>query len=151
MMLSFAMACSSRGAPVSDCRPAPHVEKKEPITMTQGDGHARVPTTRLPLTESPNLERWESFNLSEFLKSQKKKLFFLSWQNKSKEWVEKDWLVSEDDPLDAGSEQHHAAQVCKSWTQENNLPALKHQSQRSDICDLVNKVWRGNQWGSCYI
>ena len=56
MMLSLAMACRSRGAPVSDWRPAPHVEKKEPITMTQGVGHARVPTTRFPLTESPNLQ-----------------------------------------------------------------------------------------------
>lgn len=25
--------------------------------MTQGDGQARVPTTRLPFTASPNLER----------------------------------------------------------------------------------------------
>lgn len=56
MMLSLAMACRSRGAPVSDWRPAPHVEKKEPITMTQGVGQARVPTTRFPLTESPNLQ-----------------------------------------------------------------------------------------------
>lgn len=55
MMLSLAMACRSRGAPVSDWRPAPHVEKKEPITMTQGLGQARVPTTSCPLTESPNL------------------------------------------------------------------------------------------------
>lgn len=55
MMLSLAMACSSRGAPVSDWRPAPHVEKKDPTTMTQGVGQARVPTTRFPLTESPNL------------------------------------------------------------------------------------------------
>ena len=56
MMLSLAMACRSRGAPVSDCRPAPHVEKNEPMTMTQGVGHARVPTTRFPFTESPNLQ-----------------------------------------------------------------------------------------------
>ena len=55
MMLSLAMACRSRGAPVSDWRPAPHVEKNEPITMTQGVGQARVPTTRFPSTESPNL------------------------------------------------------------------------------------------------
>lgn len=61
MMLSFAMACSSRGAPVSDWRPAPHVEKKEPITMTHGVGQARVPTTRFPLTESPNLQESEIF------------------------------------------------------------------------------------------
>lgn len=55
MMLSLAMACSSRGAPVSDCSPAPHVEKKEPMTMTHDDGHDNVPTTRFPFTESPNL------------------------------------------------------------------------------------------------
>lgn len=57
MMLSLAMACSKRGAPVRLWRPAPHVEKKEPTTMTQGEGQARVPTTRLPFTASPNLER----------------------------------------------------------------------------------------------
>lgn len=56
MMLSFAMACRSRGAPVRDCRPAPTVEKKEPITMTHGDGQARVPTTKFFLTASPNLQ-----------------------------------------------------------------------------------------------
>lgn len=56
MMLSLAMACSRRGAPVSDWRPAPHVEKNEPITITQGEGHESVPTTRFPLTESPNLK-----------------------------------------------------------------------------------------------
>lgn len=56
MTLSLAMACSRRGAPVKDWRPAPHVEKKEPMTMTQGEGQARVPTTRFPLTESPNLQ-----------------------------------------------------------------------------------------------
>jgi len=55
MMLSLAMACRRRGAPVSDWRPAPHVEKNEPITMTQGEGQASVPTTRFPFTESPNL------------------------------------------------------------------------------------------------
>lgn len=57
MMLSLAMACRSRGAPVKDWRPAPHVEKKDPITMTHGEGQAKVPTTRLPLTESPNLQK----------------------------------------------------------------------------------------------
>lgn len=56
MTLSLAMACRSRGAPVKDWSPAPQVEKKEPITMTQGVGQARVPTTRFPLTESPNLQ-----------------------------------------------------------------------------------------------
>lgn len=56
MMLSLAMAWSNLGAPVSDWRPAPHVEKKDPITMTQGEGHASVPTTKFPFTESPNLQ-----------------------------------------------------------------------------------------------
>lgn len=69
-MLSFAIACRSRGAPVSDWRPAPHVEKKEPITMTQGLGQARVPTTRFPLTESPNLQETK---YSELLKQCSKK------------------------------------------------------------------------------
>lgn len=55
-MPSLEMACRRRGAPVRLCSPAPHVEKKEPITMTHGDGHARVPTTRFPLTASPNLQ-----------------------------------------------------------------------------------------------
>lgn len=47
MMLSLAMACRRRGAPVSDCSPAPTVEKNEPITMTHGEGHESVPTTRV--------------------------------------------------------------------------------------------------------
>lgn len=52
---SLAMACNRRGAPVRLWRPAPHVEKNEPITITHGEGHASVPTTRFPLTASPNL------------------------------------------------------------------------------------------------
>jgi len=32
------------------------VEKKEPITITHGDGHANVPITRFPWTPSPNLD-----------------------------------------------------------------------------------------------
>lgn len=56
-MPSREMACSRRGAPVRLCSPAPQVEKKDPMTMTQGEGQASVPTTRLPLTASPNLER----------------------------------------------------------------------------------------------
>ena len=55
-MESRAMACSSRGAPVRLCRPAPQVEKKEPMTMTQGEGQANVPTTRFLLTPSPYLQ-----------------------------------------------------------------------------------------------
>lgn len=56
MMPSRAMACSSRGAPVRLWSPAPQLEKKEPITMTQGEGQARIPMTGLLLTEKPNLE-----------------------------------------------------------------------------------------------
>lgn len=56
MMLSLAMACNRRGAPVRLCRPAPQVEKKEPMTMTQGEGQASVPTTRFLLTPSPYLQ-----------------------------------------------------------------------------------------------
>lgn len=59
-MPSRAMACSRRGAPVRLCSPAPHVEKKEPKTITQGEGQAKVPTTRFPLTASPNLKRQQS-------------------------------------------------------------------------------------------
>lgn len=54
-MPSRAMACNRRGAPVRLCSPAPQQEKNEPITMTQGEGHDRVPITRFPFTESPNL------------------------------------------------------------------------------------------------
>jgi len=57
MMLSFAIACSSRGAPVRLCKPAPQVEKKDPITMTHGEGHERVPTTKFLFTASPYLRR----------------------------------------------------------------------------------------------
>lgn len=55
-MPSRAMACSRRGAPVKLCSPAPQQEKKEPITMTQGEGQDSVPITRFPFTESPNLQ-----------------------------------------------------------------------------------------------
>lgn len=55
-MPSRAMACRRRGAPVKLCSPAPQQEKKEPITMTQGEGQDSVPITRFPFTESPNLQ-----------------------------------------------------------------------------------------------
>lgn len=54
-MPSRDIACKRRGAPVKLCRPAPQVEKRDPITMTQGEGQANVPTTKFPLTPSPNL------------------------------------------------------------------------------------------------
>lgn len=61
MMPSRAMACSRRGAPVRLCRPAPQVEKKDPMTMTQGDGQASMPMTRFPCRASPNLEGRRAF------------------------------------------------------------------------------------------
>lgn len=77
MIPSRAMACSRRGAPVRLCRPAPQVEKKEPITMTQGDGQASMPMTRFPCKASPNLQvskgRWSVELLKSDLKAGKKK------------------------------------------------------------------------------
>lgn len=64
MMPSLEMAWSSRGAPVRLWSPAPQVEKKEPNTITHGDGHAKVPITRLPLTPSPNLKKKECAHIS---------------------------------------------------------------------------------------
>lgn len=56
MMPSRAMACSSRGAPVRLWSPAPQQEKNEPITITQGEGQARIPMTGFFFTEKPNLK-----------------------------------------------------------------------------------------------
>lgn len=44
--LSLAMACKSLGAPVSDWRPAPIVEKRAPIRITHFDGHANNATVK---------------------------------------------------------------------------------------------------------
>lgn len=38
------------------CRPAPQQEKNDPITITQGDGHARTPITGVLFIDSPNLK-----------------------------------------------------------------------------------------------
>lgn len=54
--LSEAMACISRGAPVSDCKPAPIVESKEPIRMTHSFGHAMLAIANFPSTDWPNLK-----------------------------------------------------------------------------------------------
>lgn len=56
MMPSRAMACNSRGAPVRLCSPAPQQEKNEPITITHGDGQARMLMTGFVFTEKPNLK-----------------------------------------------------------------------------------------------
>ena len=56
MIPSFEIAWRSRGAPVSDWRPAPIVDKSEPISTTFGCGQAMFPTTKLPPMLSPNLK-----------------------------------------------------------------------------------------------
>lgn len=55
MTSSLAMACSKRGAPVKLCKPAPKVDRKEPIRMTHSLGHAILATTSLPPIDAPNL------------------------------------------------------------------------------------------------
>lgn len=55
MRLSLAIACIKRGAPVRDCSPAPSVENRAPIRITQRDGQDSSDTVR-PIA-SPN---WSS-------------------------------------------------------------------------------------------
>lgn len=55
MISSFAMAWSRRGAPVRDCRPAPRVERNDPIRITHWFGHAMFATTSFPPMDCPNL------------------------------------------------------------------------------------------------
>lgn len=52
---SLAIACNNRGAPVKLCKPAPSVDKNEPIKITHSFGHAILATTNLPPIEAPNL------------------------------------------------------------------------------------------------
>ena len=52
---SLAMDWRSLGAPVRDCKPAPKVERMEPISMTLGCGQATFPMTKLPPMLCPNL------------------------------------------------------------------------------------------------
>lgn len=61
MMPSFAMACSKRGAPVSDCKPAPNVERNDPIRITHWLGHAMLATTNFPPMETPNLKKENNY------------------------------------------------------------------------------------------
>lgn len=58
---SLAIAWSKRGAPVNDWRPAPRVDKKEPIRITHWLGHAMFATTSLPPIDCPNLEEKKTF------------------------------------------------------------------------------------------
>lgn len=82
MIPSCAMACRSLGAPVRLCSPAPQHEKKEPITITHGEGHARVPTTGLPFTERPNLFRHE-FHMN----AKQCSMFFLTISNENNTYL----------------------------------------------------------------
>lgn len=53
---SRAIACNKRGAPVKLCKPAPNVDKNEPIKITHSFGQAIFATTNLPPIDAPNLE-----------------------------------------------------------------------------------------------
>ena len=56
MMLSFAIACSNRGAPVKDCRPAPMVDKNAPTKTIHLVGQAITETINSFPILSPNLK-----------------------------------------------------------------------------------------------
>lgn len=55
MTSSLAMACNKRGAPVRLCRPAPSVDKNDPIRITHSLGQAMLATTNFPPIDAPNL------------------------------------------------------------------------------------------------
>lgn len=111
---SLAIACRRRGAPVKLWSPAPQVEKKEPKTMTHGDGHANVPITRFPFTASPNLKpshniimKFKGGGLSQFLQfthfTQKRRKI----QSKRRGVL----LIPQHCSLNAGAKQHHTGHV----------------------------------------
>lgn len=113
IMLSFAMAWRSRGAPVRDCRPAPTVEKKDPITMTHGDGHDRVPTTRFFWTASPNLKE-SADSVQSFFINQNISAFLLIYKRTSTGNIEDKsgctqihLLVSQDYSFNTRTKQNH--------------------------------------------
>lgn len=54
---SAEIACKRRGAPVSDCMPAPIVEAQQPIRISSGWGTASSAMTSLPIADWPNLSR----------------------------------------------------------------------------------------------
>lgn len=54
---SFAIACNNLGAPVNDWRPAPRVDKNEPINITHWLGQAIFATTNFPPIDTPNLQQ----------------------------------------------------------------------------------------------
>ena len=90
VILALAMDWRSLGAPVSDCKPAPKVERMEPISMTLGWGQATFPMTKLPPMLCPNLRRkegrmkWNERNRSALLLvSQQKRVHHCS---KEEDW-----------------------------------------------------------------
>lgn len=89
--------------------------------MTQGLGQARVPTTRFPLTESPNLKEAKKYTQSNYKDAQKDYAHSRIYGQAQEQMH---WLVSEDHPVDAGSKQNNTAQIWKERTQENNTQKL---------------------------
>jgi len=57
MMPSFAIACSKRGAPVNDCKPAPIVDMNAPSKTTHLLGQANMETISSLPRLSPNLPK----------------------------------------------------------------------------------------------
>lgn len=65
MIPSFAIAWSNLGAPVKLWRPAPKVDKNEPIKMTQWFGQAMLATTSFPPIDCPNLKKTFTIKIKE--------------------------------------------------------------------------------------
>lgn len=169
MIPSRAMACRRRGAPVKLWSPAPQVEKKEPNTMTQGEGHANVPMTRLPFTPSPNLRITKWYNIFTntdliyiicFIRTEQKPNYS-NWirphvtepekRIKSEKWT--DSLVSQDHSLHTGTKQDHRGHVWETQSSGDNKltfygynSLFLHQIKRiyfTDVpCLLVLHVWK---------
>lgn len=121
------MAWRRRGAPVRLCKPAPHVEKKDPITMTHGVGQASVPTTKFLFTASPYLWGGGGENLSF-----KKRLEFVWYFHLIFNYLSKDlllisskqpnserkiWnnylLISKNNAFNASSKQQYTTEICE--------------------------------------
>lgn len=49
------ITCKRRGAPVKLCKPAPNVDKNDPIKITHWFGQAILATTNFPPIDEPNL------------------------------------------------------------------------------------------------
>lgn len=50
------ITCKRRGAPVKLCKPAPKVDKNDPIKITHWFGQAILATTNFPPIDEPNLK-----------------------------------------------------------------------------------------------